>query len=160
MGSWSSWTGSGLDKHSLTSDPKFVDTQKVFRAGYLPRGDFNPTNTDVINTLHFQTFPMDSFGVMGTPGPQFTVETLLPSAPRIIELTSPSMRYNSGRLTISSEGAFTAAITTMSGRAVARFEGKGLSSFALDAKRFGCGAYILIVKTQNGVASRRFIVGK
>ena len=158
MSTWASWTGSGLDKHSLTSDPVFVDTQKVFRAGYLPRGDYNPTNQAVINTLHFETFPMDSFGAMGTPGPKFTDETINPTELHVIDLQSLSMRYSSRRLTISADGPYNAAITTVSGRTLASLQGRGVSCFALDAKRFGCGAYLLVVNTKYGVAWRRFIV--
>jgi hypothetical protein len=159
IGSWGQWTGSGLDKHSITSDPGFVDTQKVFRPNYQPRGDFNPTNTAVMNSLHFQTFPMDSFGVLTTPGPDYTTSGILQRAGRdAAAFNSLSVQCLAGQLTISFDGSYDASITTVDGRALANFQATGEHRLSLDANRFRSGVYILSLRTKNGVASRRFLV--
>jgi len=159
LGTWAGWTSSGLDKHSITSDPVFVDTQKVFRAGYLPRGDFNPTNTTMLNALHFQTFPMDSFGVLTVPGPNYQTSAGLRSSgrePAAFNFLSVSCR--SGHLMVSMPGSYDAWITTVAGRTLASFSASGDHSFALDPNRFRSGVYILAVRTGGGTASRRFLV--
>ena len=159
MGTWAGWTGSGLDKHSITSDPVFVDTQKVFRTGYLPRGDFNPTNTAMLNSLHFQTFPMDSFGVLTVPGPNYqTSATIQPSERHSAGLRELSVVYRAGWLVVSLDGAYEGRVTSVAGRTLASFAGKGEHRIALDANRFRNGVYILDLHSVNGDASRRFIV--
>lgn len=156
MGTWAGWTGSGLDKHSVIADPGFVDTNKVFRAGYKPKGDFNPTNTNLLNSLKFQPFPMDSFGVLVVTGPS----TAIQRAERARSaLQGMAVEYRGGWLTVSMEGAFDAVVTTVSGRELDRFEGNGTSRRALDPKRFGGGLLVLSVRSEAGVASRRILVG-
>jgi hypothetical protein len=156
LGTWSGWTGSGLDKHSLTSDPVFVDTQKVFRTGYLPRGDFNPTNAAMLNSLHFQTFPMDSFGVLVATGPSTSIRRADRDR---VALQALAVRYSTGWLTVSFEGAYDATITTPSGRTMASFSASGDHRLALDPNRFRSGVYILSIHSGNGTESRPFLVG-
>ena len=157
---WAQWQAAGLDVHSSTANPGFVDTQKVFRADYLPRGDFNPTSSVALTTLRFQTFPMDSFGVMGTPG----VAIKEPFKTTGLGMTdidkAVSVRYSARRLSVSYSGDYQVAITSASGRTLATFKGEGRSSFVLDPKRFGYGIYIAAVHTKNGLVSRRFMVIK
>ena len=155
-GTWAQWTGSGLDKHSITTDPVFVDTQKVFRADYKPRGDFNPTNPTMLNALKFQTFPMDSFGVLVATGPSTSIQR---AERERAALQGLSVEYRGGWLTVSMEGAYDAVLTTVSGRALERFQGRGPSRHALDGKRFRSGVYILAIHTDAGTVSRRFLVG-
>jgi hypothetical protein len=160
---WQQWTGAGLDAHSVVANPNFTSTTKTWPGRtpeYKPVGDYTPTNTTALTTLKFQPFPMDSFGIVGTvPGPAYgTSKVLHPAEHETAEFKPLAVQYRSGRLTISLEGAYDAVITTVSGRTLARFEGRGRSSFALNAKRFGCGTYLLVVNTKNGVVSRRFIM--
>jgi hypothetical protein len=137
----------------------FVDTQKVFRSGYQPRGDFNPTNSVMLNSLHFQTFPMDSFGVLTSPGPDYSTGISLQRAVRDATADgSLSVECRSGWLTVSFAGAFDATIATASGRKMSSFKGDGTARLALDGNLYRSGLYILSVKSENGVASRRFLV--
>jgi hypothetical protein len=157
---WTAWRNAGLDVNSSTANPGFVDTQKVFRAGYLPRGDFNPTSAVALTTLRFQTFAMDSFGVMGTPG----VAVKEPFNTPGLEVSgigkAVSVRYSARRLTVSYSGDYQVAVTSALGRTLATFIGKGRSEFVLDQKRFGFGIYFAVVHTKNGPVSRRFIMIK
>jgi hypothetical protein len=160
--SWAQWTGAGLDAHSTVANPTFTNTSKTWTGrtpAYLPVGDYTPTNTTAMNAIKFQTFPMDSFGIVGTvPGPVYETRLQQPVERETSVFKSLSVQYRSGRLILSLDGAYHAAVTTVSGRTLASFEGGGRSGFDVDAKRFGCGAYILVVNNKNGVASRRFIV--
>jgi hypothetical protein len=159
---WSTWQNGGLDQHSSTADPGFVDTQKTWTRTppYLPRGDFNPTNSNALTTLHFQTFAMDSFGVMGYVGAQTAVKGPW-NRPEVSDITKAvAVLYYARRLTVSYDGDYQVAITSALGRTVATFKGKGRSSFVLDPKRTGSGIYFAAVHTKNGVVSRRFMVSK
>jgi hypothetical protein len=163
---WATWQAAGLDAHSqYATNPGFVDTQKVFRADYLPRGDFNPTNAVALTTLKFQTFAMDSFGVMGVYGAQYGVSSVKePFKTSGIEMSdiskAVSVRYSAGRLTVSYGGSYQVSITSIAGRTLATFNGKGRSDFVLDTKRIGSGLYLAVVQTKNGLVSRRFIASK
>ena len=157
---WAQWTGSGLDKHSTTSNPVFVDTQKVFRADYLPRGDFNPSSTSAIVTqLKFQTFAMDSFGVIGQAGPNTAV---LPN-PLVVKNNRINndkviVNYTDGRLIVSNDGDYRVTITTALGRTVMVFKGKGRSAYSLNARTIRSGVYFASVRAKNGLTTQRFIV--
>jgi hypothetical protein len=160
---WANWQAAGLDPHSQTgTNPGFVDTQKTWTRTppYLPRGDFNPTNAVALTTLKFQTFAMDSFGVMGTPG----VAVKEPFKTTGFEVSdvgkAVSVRYSARRLTVSYSGDYQVAITSASGRTLATFNGKGRSEFVLEPKHFGFGIYFANVHTKNGLVTRRFIMIK
>jgi hypothetical protein len=155
---WAQWTGSGLDKHSITTNPGFVDTQKVFRTGYSPRGDYNPTNTAALNTLHFQTFAMDSFGVMGISGLTSVRNNPLSTNSDISTIDKITVNYGKGRLIVANDGNYKVVVTTVSGRMAATFNGKGRSIFTLDARKIGNGVFFAAVHTKNSLVSRRFIV--
>ena len=161
---WAQWQAAGLDAHSSTANPGFVDTQKTWTGRtppYLPRGDFNPTSSVALTTLRFQTFPMDSFGVMGTPGVGVLEEPFKKTGPEVSDIgRAVSVRYSARQLSVSYSGDYQVAITSALGRTLATFNGKGRSSFVLDPKRFGCGIYIAVVHTKNGLVSKRFIVSK
>lgn len=164
-GTWAEWTGSGLDVHSSTANPGFVDTQRTWTGRtppYLPRGDFNPTSSVALTTLRFQTFPMDSFGVMGTtPGVGVLEEPFKKTGPEVSDMgKAVSVRYSARRLSVSYSGDYRVAITSASGRTLATFNGHGHSSFVLDPKRIGSGIYFAVVHTRNGLVSRRFMVSK
>jgi hypothetical protein len=153
---WSQWTGAGLDAHTKIADPQFTDVNKVFPNGC--KGDYTPKNPPP----GFKTFAMDSFGVMGLPGPSVDV-----SPPIALKRygeggvgKSISIHYNARRLTISHRGAYRVLITSVSGRTVASFNARGRSDFQWDALRIGGGIYMAVVHTSNGFLSRRFIVGK
>jgi hypothetical protein len=157
--SWSDWKNAGLDAHSSNADPQFTDTQKVWRADYLPRGDFNPKSGSPALALGFKPFAMDSFGVMGTPGlipTNITADGPFETPDR----KSLYLDYNTCRLTVSFGGKYRVAITSASGRTLATFDGNGRSNFALGARRLGSGMYFAVVYSQNGFISRRFIVSK
>jgi hypothetical protein len=59
---------------------------------------------------------------------------------------------------VSFAGAFDATIATASGRKMSSFKGDGTARLALDGNLYRSGLYILSVKSENGVASRRFLV--
>jgi len=71
---------------------------------------------------------------------------------------SLSVRYGSGRLAIVFDGSYDASVSSMSGRTLAKFEGKGTSTLALDPNRFRSGVYLLALRTEDGIVSRPFIV--
>jgi hypothetical protein len=103
---------------------------------------------------------MDSFGVMGTPGVGIQ-EPFKTKRPEVLpDCKSLFVNYGARRLTVSYGGDYHVAIATASGRTLWTFNGEGCSSFVLDPKRFGCGIYIAIVHTKNGLVSKRFIVNK
>jgi hypothetical protein len=160
---WAQWQAAGLDAHSSTANPGFVDTQRTWTGRtppYLPRGDFNPTSSVALTTLRFQTFPMDSFGVMGTPGVAVKEPFNTPGLEVSDVGKAVSVRYSARRLTVSYGGSYQVAITSALGRTLATFNGKGRSEFVLEPKRFGFGIYFAVVHTKNGLVTKRFIMIK
>jgi hypothetical protein len=162
IATWAQWTGAGLDVHSSTADPMFIDTQKVWRADYKPRGDFNVKAGSPALALGFKSFPMDSFGIMGAVGPDFT--TVATESFRHMGTapvgTTLSVGYNNRNLTIAADGEFQGAVVSAAGRTLSRFRGKGQSTFALEAKRIGCGVYFVVVRSRCGTTNHRFIVSR
>jgi hypothetical protein len=150
--SWSQWTGAGLDVHSVTSNPNFASTSKTWPGRdppYLPVGDYNPTNTTAINAIKFQTFAMDSFGVIATtPGPNTIVrKPSRKSGPGMVDPENAvTFKYGARTLAVSYKGDYQVSITSPAGRTIALFKGKGSSSFALDAKCTGSGLYFAVVR--------------
>jgi len=156
---WAQWQSAGMDVHSSTANPMFGDTQKVWRTGYLPRGDFNPQTGSPALSFGFKPFVMDSFGVMGTTGPIVgVIESQKTNEFPAADLKLIGVKCNARLLTVSCGGDYKVAITSASGRTIASFNGKGSSSFVLDAKRIGRGIYLAVINTKSGIASRRFIV--
>lgn len=158
MGTWAQWTSSGLDRNSIVADPAFVDTQKVFRAGYKPRGDFNPTNPALLNNLKFKPFAMDSFGVLVRTGPDFSATSVHRREHEASLFRDLSVKVQAGWLEVSQPGDWVASIVSVSGTAVSSFRGSGIARHALDARRFPTGIYFLTVRSGGGGATRRFLV--
>ncbi|MBN2188632.1 MAG: right-handed parallel beta-helix repeat-containing protein [Chitinispirillaceae bacterium] len=165
VNTWTDWRNAGLDLHSVTNThPGFVDTQRTWTGRtppYLPRGDFNPTSSVALSTLRFQTFAMDSFGVIGTtPG----VAVKEPFNPPRLEASdmdkAVSVRYSDRRLTVSYSGDYQVAVTSIAGRTLATFNGTGRSSYIVDRRLFGSGTYLAVVHTRTGPVTKRFIVSK
>jgi hypothetical protein len=160
---WSEWTGQGLDAHSSNQNPTFVSTTKTWTGrspAYLPVGDYNPTNTTAINAIKFQTFAMDSFGIMGkTPGISTGVLEPQQSMLEMVDVGKAiTVNLSARMLFVSYGGDYHVSITSATGRTLAMFNGKGCSSFALDTKRMASGLYFAVVHTKSGMVSRRFIV--
>ena len=162
---WSQWTGAGLDVHSTVANPNFSSTTKTWPGRtppYLPVGDYNPTNTTAINAIKFETFAMDSFGVIKiTPGLNTGVsEPQRRSEPARVDLKKAvSVQYTGRKLFISYKGDYTVSVTSPAGRTLAAWMGAGSSSFILE-KGVGSGVYFAVVRTKNGMISRRFIADK
>jgi hypothetical protein len=164
---WAQWQAAGLDAHSSVGNPTWTNTSQTWTGRtppYLPVGNYNPTNTTALNTLRFQTFAMDSFGIIGeVPGAIPVVSGIRgPANGRVIPDISKAVlvSYTARMLTVSYDGSFQVAVTSVSGRTIATFNGKGYSSFAVDPKRFGCGTYLAAVNTKNGAVIKRFIVSR
>jgi hypothetical protein len=156
---WAQWQSAGMDAHSSTASPGFVDTQKTW-SGYLPRGDFNPPSSSIaITQFKFKPFPMDSFGVMGVTGPNVGVKGAKRYENGLASQTI-SANFKANRLTVSYGGEYKVAITSVSGRTLTAYHGKGQASFTLDTRRMGDGVYFAVISTKNGFTSHRFIVSK
>jgi hypothetical protein len=157
---WANWKSSGMDAHSITTNPGFVDTQKVFRADYLPRGDFNPPTTSLaVTQLKFQTFPMDSFGVMGVTGPSTEIiKSYKTSKSQSSTKSGIDIHCKARRLTVLFDGDYNVTVTTALGRTLMAFKGKGQSAYNLNAKTLGAGVYYAVVHAKNVTATKRFII--
>ncbi len=156
---WAAWTAAGLDVHSVNSNPNFTDTQHVWTTGIAPyqyRGDFSVQSGSPALAMGFQNFAMDSFGVMGTPGPGTVAVAKTSIAPSLIK----SFYYRDRRLMVSFDGNYRVAIVTIAGRTVASFNGKGTTEFVLDPKRIRTGSYIAVVHAGSGLATRRIVVSE
>jgi hypothetical protein len=156
---WSQWTGAGNDQHSVIANPNWTNTSQTWPGRtppYLPVGNYNPRN----NQIGFQSFAMDSFGVIGTtPGVAVKEPSGTPGL-KAAATGNVSVHYKGRRLTVSYGGEYKVAITSVLGRTLATFNGKGQSEFVLDPKRFGFGIYFAVVHTKCGNESRRFVVIK
>jgi hypothetical protein len=154
----------GMDVHSTVANPTFANTSKTWPGrtpAYLPVGDYTPTNTTAMNAIKFQTFPMDSFGVIGAAGVGIAHQPVEGKAfEGGLNGESISVIFNAGRLSVECGGTYRVVVTTVSGRTVASFDGRGSSNFVLDSKRVGGGIYFAVIKAKNGSVSRRFIVSK
>lgn len=167
---WQQWQAAGNDAHSVIANPTWVNDKKTWpgrKPEYLPVGDYNPTNTSAINAIKFQTFPMDSFGIVGTvpgllTGPVAAQEP--PRQTRGVERAgldkAVAIRYDARSLTVTHQGDYKVAITSMAGQAITAYNGNGCTSYALDRTMVGSGLYIAVVTTQNGITKQRFVVNK
>jgi hypothetical protein len=153
---WAEWQAGGLDVHSNTADPLFTDTTRTW-PNYAPRGDFSVRAGSPALTAGFKNFPMDSFGVMGTPGVAVQ-NPFIESKARESAIGNINVHYSAGCLAVSYDGEYQMTITTALGRTVKTFNGKNRSSFKIDATSSGAGVYVAVVRTKNGAATRRFIV--
>lgn len=153
--SWSNWHMAGLDVHSVSGDPMFSDTAKVF-PNYTPRGDFSVRAGSPALTVGFQNFPMDSFGVMPAPATAIRV----PPAGRLCENGDVQnvIRYGSGRIIISLSGEYRLTVTNALGKTVKAFTGKGNSCFAINPRIIGCGVYFVTVRTLRQMATRQVLI--
>jgi hypothetical protein len=151
---WAQWQTAGLDAHSSIANPLFTDTTKTW-AGYAPKGDFSVKTGSPALALGFRNFPMDSFGVM-------QVSDVSIRNPSINATNGPYdargvVHYRAGRLLVSHDGDYQVTITTMLGRSIYVFSGKGATEFALGPKT-GAGMYCAVIRAKNGAATRRFMV--
>jgi hypothetical protein len=151
------WQAAGLDVHSTIGNPMFTDTNKIW-PNYTPKGDFNPRTGSPALTLGFRPFAMDSFGVMGTPGVPVAQNPFIESKARSSGMGNINVHYSAGRLTVLHNGEYQVTITTALGRTVKVFNGNGRSNFKINAAFCGAGTYIALVRTKNGMVTRRFIV--
>jgi hypothetical protein len=152
---WSNWLAAGLDAHSQLADPQFVDTAKVFRPGYVPRGDYGVKPTSPALALGFKNFPMDSFGVMSQPGA--SVRMPWEKQQRLSGIPG-SIRYVNGRLMVTGAGDYKVTVTTLGGRTLGFFNGRGAAIFPLGRDRFANGVYFAVVHYAQSTVTRRFLV--
>jgi hypothetical protein len=166
---WSAWTGAGLDAHSTIANPTWTNTAKTWSGRtpeYLPVGDYNPTNTTAMNAIKFQTFPMDSFGIIGVvPGlnsGNVSISDLRQhDAGGITQLAkNVGIKYSARSIEVNCAGEYRLSVTTVAGRTLAIFQGKGTTTFPLHATVFGSGIYCAVVKSPNGVVAKRFVVSR
>jgi hypothetical protein len=152
---WENWLAAGLDAHSKLEDPQFVDTAKVFRPDYAPRGDYRVKPASPALTLGFVNFPMDSFGVM----PVLNASLRRPSAKgRSLPGVSGRIRYARGRLIVYTTGDYKVTVTTPNGKAIAVFTGRGMHGFVLAQKRIAKGVYIAVLSSAQYHIAQRFLV--
>jgi hypothetical protein len=154
--SWATWHAAGLDVHSIQADPMFTNVNRIW-PNYQPVGDYSVQNGSPALGLGFRNFPMDSFGVMGTPGVAVQYP-FIESKTRESGINNINVHYSAGRLAVSHDGDYMVTITTALGRTVKVFNGKNRSSIKIDATSNGAGAYFALIRTKNGVVSKRFIV--
>lgn len=154
--SWSQWKAPGLDAHSSNSDPMFVDPSK---------GDYRVKDGSPALKLGFKNFPMDSFGVMGVPGPKtggcqtsIQSEKSIPSN----QLTAkvPSVQYNAHQLSIFFDGDYDVEITSVSGRILSSYNGNGHSRFDLAKNQIKSGLYFAVVRTKKGLTTHGIVVSR
>ena len=161
---WTQWKNTGLDAHSVNADPMFVDTQKVWREDYEPRGDFNVKEGSPAIALGFKSFPMDSFGVMGVPGPNTeacVTSVFNPNGRSGVTLSSLQIRHTPNAFTVSYGGGdYKVAIVAPSGRIMAKYNGTKRSTVAFDTRSVGSGIYFATIRTERGVTTRQFVVSK
>jgi hypothetical protein len=152
-----------MDVHSSVGNPTFTNTAQTWPGrtpAYLPVGNYNPTNTVATTTLKFQTFAMDSFGIITSVGVGVKEPFNTPGL-EVSDLgRAVSVYYSARRLTVWYNGSYHVSITSVAGRTLATFNGKGRSVFTLDAKRIGSGLFFAVVNTKNGLVSKRFLVSK
>jgi hypothetical protein len=152
---WAAWQAAGLDAHSQVADPQFVDTAKVFRPDYAPRGDFSVKPTSPALGLGFKNFPMDSFGVMPFP----KTSALMPFAKENGPAGAPgSVRFAHGRLIVSHAGDYKVIVTNALGKTVAAFAGRGAHVFDLEHVTKAKGVYIAVIRSAQGRLTKKFLV--
>jgi hypothetical protein len=153
--SWTQWHNAGLDVHSVTGDPMFTDTSKVFPNGYLPRGDYRVKAGSPALTIGFKNFPMDSFGVMTLPPDG--IQTLFnPDDIHGLGRGRIEVDYRAGKLFVVHDGEYKVIITNVLGRTVKVIKGIGPSRFDIDKRAFDGGLYIVSIQSPQGRVSRKF----
>jgi Right handed beta helix region len=155
---WANWLAAGLDAHSQIADPQFVDTAKVFRSDYAPRGDFSVKPTSPALAIGFKNFPMDSFGVMTLPGTSARMPFAKENSPAGI----PGLvRFAHGRLIVSLAGDYKVTVTNTLGRTVAIFSvrgARGTHGFTLKQVAIAKGVYTFRLQCASGEQSGRIVV--
>jgi hypothetical protein len=154
--SWAQWTAAGLDAHTLVANPMFTNVNQTW-PNYQPVGNYSVQTGSPALGLGFRNFPMDSFGVMGTPGVAVQ-NPFIESKARESAIGNINVHYSAGHLAVSHNGEYEVTITTANGRMVKVFNGKNNSSFKIDVKSIGAGAYFALIRTKNGVATKKFMV--
>jgi len=156
--SWTTWKAGGCDAHSVVADPLFTDTNKTW-PNYQPKGDYTVKAGSPALALGFKNFPMDSFGVMGTAGPQpVAVQSPYVNGRYGQENVHGIVKYSAGVLNVLQTGEYRVTITNASGRTVAVVNGKDDSRFVINKKRTGSGLYIASVRSAAGVVIQKFLV--
>jgi len=158
--SWATWHAAGLDVHSVMGDPMFVDTAKVFRADYAPRGDFSVKTGSPALTVGFKNFPMDSFGVMPVAYVPVLPTGIRPpnSAKGIGGNQNAAIQYRAGRLLISHEGNYRVTITTPLGRMITGFNGRENTEVAIRPETTGSGVYIIAIHSAMGTVRQKLLI--
>jgi hypothetical protein len=152
---WANWLAAGLDQHSQIADPQFVDTAKVFRPDYAPRGDFSVKTTSPALALGFKNFPMDSFGVMPVPG----TSVRMPFAKGNSPAGTPGLvRFARGRLIVSQAGDYKVTVTNALGKTVAVVAARGVHGFDLKQVAIAKGVYTFRLQCASGAQSGRIVV--
>ena len=155
---WTAWQAAALDAHSQVTDPQFVDTAKVFRPDYAPRGDFSVKPTSPALALGFKNFPMDSFGVMPVP----STSARMPFAKENIPAGALGfVRFAHGRLIVSQTGDYKVTVTTALGKAVAVFAARGARGtqwFDLGHVSMAKGVYVAVIRSAEGRTTKKFLV--
>ena len=151
------WQAAGLDAHSKTGDPMFVNVNQTW-PNYTPKGNYQVQTGSPALTVGFKNFPMDSFGVMAVTPPPVSVRgggeaPVINATPAAI-----NVHFYQGRLVVSHEGEYTLTITTAQGRTVQTFAGNGPASFKVDAQKLSKGMYVATIRAKNGLATGKFLV--
>ena len=155
---WANWLSAGLDQHSQIADPQFVDTARVFRPDYAPRGDFSVKPTSPALGLGFKNFPMDSFGVMTAP----STSSRMPFAKGNTSAGALGLvRFAHGRLIVSLAGDYKVTVTNALGTTVAVFATRGArGTHGFDLKQVGIakGVYTFRLQCASGAQTGRIVV--
>ncbi len=152
----SAWRGAGLDVHSITGDPMFVNVNQTW-PGYSPKGNYQVQSGSPALTLGFKNFPMDSFGVM-TVLPEGVQAPFVASGKNAVTGLAGMVDYRAGRLVISHAGEYELTVATAQGRTMKVLKENGSASILLDAKTLGAGVYFAVIRSKAGAAAFRFLV--
>jgi len=152
---WATWLAAGLDQHSQIADPLFVDTAKVFRPDYAPRGDFSVKASSPALGLGFKNFPMDSFGVM-------TITKTSSRMPFVKGNSSATVQdfvcFAHGKLIVFRSGDYKVVVTNALGKTMAVFIGRDTHSFAFEQATMAKGVYFAVIRFAQGRVMQKFLV--
>jgi hypothetical protein len=151
---WNEWNSRGMDAHSVTADPMFTNTSKVW-PNYV--GDYSVKSGSPALGLGFRNFPMDSFGVMPIP---YDVGFRARS-PKTAD--APACNFcqvfcKDGRIIVEHGGEFGVKVTNSLGRTMKTFSGKDHASSAFPAKSWSAGIYFAVIRTEKEMETRRFMI--
>jgi hypothetical protein len=155
---WANWLAAGLDAHSQIADPQFVDTAKIFRPDYAPRGDFSVKPTSPALGLGFRNFPMDSFGVMTITKTSARMPFTKGNSPATVP---DFIHFAHGKLIVSRSGDYKVIVTNALGTTVAVFaarDARRTQVFDLGHVTLAKGVYFVALHSVQGRTTTKFLV--